>query len=81
MLSGVVLVLSVFFINSWNEQFLSKWDEIYQKGHQCLLRCSKHFGNRVHEEFSQFVDGLKQQPPTEPIGTTQNQAKELGPPQ
>jgi len=50
--------------NTPNDQFLQKWTEIYNKGHECLLKCRKTLGSDISENFKEFSGKLTVQPPS-----------------
>jgi len=48
-----------------NEEFLQKWNDIYQKGHKYLLQCRKCLGIQISEKFKEFKEKLVEAPPKE----------------
>ncbi len=50
--------------NTPNDQFLQKWTEIYNKGHECLLKCRKALGSDISENFKEFSRKLTIHPPS-----------------
>lgn len=59
-----------FIIQTSNEEFLSKWNDIYQKGNELLLLCRKELGKNISAKFQDFARGLIELPLQIPSGVT-----------
>ncbi|NCB47522.1 hypothetical protein EOM81_10965 [bacterium] len=53
-------------LNTPNDQFLNKWGEIYNKGHEYLLKLRNELGSDVSEKFDDFAKKLASIPPSIP---------------
>lgn len=46
-----------------DKEFLLKWEELYKKGHEYLLKCRGSLGTQISESFEEFKNKLVGVPP------------------
>jgi hypothetical protein len=68
-LGDAVYSFKNIIIQTKNEEFISKWDSIYQEGHKLLLLCRTELGEKISEKFEDFAQKLVSVPPKLSEGT------------